>query len=413
MAICTLAHHIDTDLLRVAYHRTRKSGAVGVDGQTAAEYEQNLEGNLRSLLERFKSGSYVAPPVRRAHIPKDDHTTRPIGIPTFEDKVLQRAVAMVLGAVYEQDFKDCSYGFRPGRSAHQALQVFWNETMLLGGGWVIEVDIRHFFDDVDHRHLRTILDQRIRDGVLRRTIDKWLKAGVHENGTVRFPDDGTPQGGVISPLLANVYLHEVIDVWFEHEVRPRLEGSAKLIRYADDIVLTFARKTDAERVMAVLPKRFGRYGLTLHPSKTRMLDFRRPTLQRERRDCFDLLGFTHFWAKSLKGRWYVRRKTKRSRLSRTLGEISEWCRVHRHRPIREQHAVLVRKMKGHYGYYGITGNSAALTRFRNQVTKAWRRWLDRRSNHRMTWERFERLLEHYPLPPAHAVHSVYHSQRTP
>jgi len=410
MVIQTLAHHIDAEFLHVAYQRTRKDGAVGVDGQTAEAYEANLGGNLQSLLDRFKSGSYFAPPVRRVHIPKDDGSTRPIGIPTFEDKVLQRAVVMVLEAVYEQDFVDCSYGFRPKKTAHQALQRVWDELMRMGGGWVLEVDIRHFFDSVDHHHLRVILDQRVRDGVIRRTIDKWLKAGVLEDGAVRRPDEGTPQGGVVSPLLANVYLHEVLDVWFEQEVRPRLDGSASLIRYADDAVMIFARQADAQRVMDVLPKRFGKYGLTLHPAKTRLLDFRRPSSDDDDRGSFDLLGFTHFWGKSWKsGRWLVKRKTMRARLSRAIKRISEWCRRNRHLPVHEQHKQLVRKMAGHYGYYGITGNMRSLTRFVHETTHAWRRWLDRRSNRKMTWQRFKVLLRRYPVPPARIVHSVYRS----
>lgn len=273
MVLTTLAHHIDADWLREAYRRTRKDGATGVDEQTAAQYAQHLEENLRGLLERLKSGTYYAPPVRRVHIPKGDgRKTRPIGIPTFEDKVLQRAVAMVLEAVYEQDFLECSYGFRPGRSAHQALQALWDGLMRMGGGWVLEVDIQSFFDSVDHSHLRGFLDQRVRDGVLRRAIDKWLKAGVLEEGAVRHPDSGTPQGGVISPLLANVYLHEVLDKWFERDVRPRLHGEAVLVRYADDFVMAFSREDDARRIYEVLPKRFGKYGLTLHPEKTRLLN---------------------------------------------------------------------------------------------------------------------------------------------
>jgi len=235
VALTTLAHHIDIEFLREAYRRTRKDGATGVDGQTATMYAEKLDENLRSLLDRFKSGTYKAPPVRRVNIPKGDGAkTRPIGIPTFEDKVLQRAVTMVLEAIYEQDFLPCSFGFRPGRSAHDALQVLWEGLMEMGGGWVLEVDIQGFFDSLDHGHLRDFLDQRVRDGVVRRTINKWLKAGVLDGGTLSRPDAGTPQGGVVSPLLANVYLHEVLDKWFESEVKPRLDGRALLIRYADD-----------------------------------------------------------------------------------------------------------------------------------------------------------------------------------
>lgn len=407
MAIRTLAHHIDAEFLREAYQRTRKDGAAGVDDQTAADYAVNLEGNLRSLLDRFKSGSYYAPPVRRVEIPKDNGETRPLGIPTFEDKVLQRAVAMVLNAVYEQDFLPCSYGFRPGKSAHQALQALWNATMKVGGGWVIEIDIRHFFDSVDHGHLRAFLEQRVRDGVLRRTIDKWLNAGVQQDGAIRYLDGGTPQGGVISPLLANVYLHEVLDVWFERVARPRLDGSAQLIRYADDAVIVFAREADAQRMMTVLPKRFARYGLMLHPEKTKLIDFRRPTGNGDGPGSFDVLGFTHFWGRSRKGNPAVQRKTARSRFGRALQRVAEWCRKGRHLPVREQHKTLVAKVRGHYNYFGITGNSRALGRFLHEVKRVWRKWLHRRSNRaRMTWERFKLLCSRYPLPWPVVVHSV-------
>jgi RNA-directed DNA polymerase len=408
MAIRTLAHHIDVEFLHVAYQQTRKDGAVGVDEQTAADYAVNLEVNLQSLLDRFKSGTYYAPPVRRVEIPKPDGTKRPLGIPTFEDKVLQRAVAMVLNAVYEQDFLNCSYGFRPGRSAHHALEALWRATMDVGGGWVLEIDIRHFFDSVGHGHLRAILDQRVRDGVIRRTIDKWLNAGVQHDGAIRYPDDGTPQGGVISPLLANVYLHEVLDVWFEQEVRPRLDGSASLIRYADDATMVFAREADARRVLVVLAKRFEKYGLTLHPEKTKLIGFRRPTGNGDGSGSFDVLGFTHFWGRSWKGNWVVQRKTSRSRFGRALHRVAEWCRRNRHRTVREQHKMLVAKVRGHYNYFGITGNSRALGRFLHEVQRVWRKWLDRRSGRKqMTWERFALLVGRYPLPWPRVVHSVY------
>ena len=422
MAFTSLAHHVDVEFLREAYRRTRKDGAVGVDGQTADEYAANLEDNLRSLLDRFKSGTYHAPPVRRVHIPKGDGSkTRPIGIPTFEDKVLQRAVAMLLEAVYEQDFMPCSFGFRPGRSAHQALAVLWRGLTDMGGGWVVDVDIRSFFDTLDHGHLRSFLEQRVRDGVLRRAVGKWLNAGVLESGSITRPEEGTPQGGVISPLLANVYLHEVLDKWFESDVKPRLKGRAFLVRYADDFVMVFSLESDARRVMAVLPKRFGKYGLTLHPEKTRLVEFRRPHRDdRDRSDrgsgasSFDLLGFTHFWAQSRKGRWMVARKTAKNRFSRALARVAAWCRDHRHEGVRQQHAALSLKLRGHYAYYGITGNARALARFAQQVERAWRKWLDCRSSKaRMTWDRFRVLLERLPLPPPRVVHSVYRHAASP
>lgn len=410
MAIRTLAHHIDVEFLHVAYRQTRKDGASGVDGQTAKAYEAALESNLGSLLDRFKSGSYRAPPVRRVYIPKADGSMRPLGIPTFEDKVLQRAVAMVLGAVYEQDFLDCSFGFRPGRSAHQAVAAIWEQTMKVGGGWVIDLDIRQFFDSVDHRHLRAALDRRVRDGVIRRQIDKWLQAGVLQGAELSYPDSGTPQGGVISPLLANVFLHEILDVWFEQEVRPRLDGSASLIRYADDAVMIFAHEHDARRVMAVLAKRFAKYGLTLHPEKTRLLDYRRLAASRGEAGTFDFLGFTHFWGRSLKRNLVVQRKTARGRFGRSVKRIAEWCRRNRHSAISDQHKALVLKLKGHYNYFGITGNARSLGRFLHEVKRLWRKWLNRRSsrNH-VPWSRFVLLLQRYPLPGPRIVHGAFNT----
>jgi group II intron reverse transcriptase/maturase len=403
-AFLSLAHHIDIELLREAFRRTRKDGAPGVDEQTGAEYEEHLEENLRRLLDRFKSGRYQAPPVRRAHIPKGDgKQTRPIGIPTFEDKLLQRAVLMVLEAVYEQDFLDCSYGFRPGRSAHQALGSLWRGLMETGGGWVLEVDIKSFFDTLERSQLRAILDQRVRDGVIRRTIHKWLKAGVLENGNLRYPDAGTPQGGVISPLLANIYLHEVLDTWFAREVKPTLLGRAFMVRYADDFVLVFSAEQDARRVLGLLAERFGRYGLALHPTKTRLLRFYPPSPREGSRGpgerSFDFLGFTHHWGRSRRGSWYVQRKTSRHRFGRALRRVTGWLRANRHRPVAEQQRGLVVRLRGHYNYYGLRYNSKALGRFHFWVTRAWHKWLNRRGDRRgMPWARFQRLLLRYPLP---------------
>ena len=413
--LTTLAHHIDRDWLEEAYRLTRKDGAPGVDGQTAAEYEQDLEENLESLLGRFKSGTYKAPPVRRAYIPKGDGAeTRPIGIPTLEDKVLQRAVAMVLEAVYEQDFLDCSYGFRPGRSAHQALQRVWRGVMDMKGGWVLEVDIKSFFDNLEYSSLRAILNQRVRDGVLRRTIDKWLKAGVVEAGQLWHPDSGTPQGGVISPLLSNIYLHEVLDMWFEHMVKPVLYAPAFLVRFADDVVIGFKSKRDAERVMKVLPRRLGKYGLTLHPEKTQLVRFERPPHRDkprgpDRPGTFYLLGFTHYWGRSVKGSWVVKRKTEKSRLKRAIRRVYLWCKRHRHTDIETQHKILCRKLRGHDAYYGITGNNRSLELFRYGVNRAWKRWLCRRSRgaQRKNWAWYERVAARYPLPCPKIVHSIY------
>jgi group II intron reverse transcriptase/maturase len=403
----TLAHHIDMAWMREAYARTRKDGAVGVDGQTAQEYAADLEGNLRTLLDRAKAGDpYRAPPVRRVYIPKEDGRQRPIGIPTFEDKVLQKAVAMVLEPVYEQSFRDCSYGFRPGRGQHDALTALRNHIMEMKGGWVLEVDIENFFDSVDHALLRQTLHQRVGDGVLLRLIGKWLNAGVLEEGCVYHPEAGTPQGGVISPLLANIFLHEVLDTWFEDEVRPRLRGKAHLVRFADDAVMLFEQEEDARRVMDVLPKRFGKYNLRLHPKKTRLVKFDRPPRNPPqgggsgRPGTFDFLGFTHYWGRSRKGNWVVKLKTMSSRFSRTLRRLAEWCRVNRHLPIAEQHQILGLKLRGHDQYYGVVANYPRLRQLRHEVERIWFKWLRRRSwaARRKNWSWMQRLLERFPLP---------------
>jgi group II intron reverse transcriptase/maturase len=424
MSFTSLAYMMDLPWLLRAYHRTRKNGATGVDGQTWHQYGENLEANLQSLLDRAKSGRYRAPPVKRVHIPKagSPTQTRPIGIPTLEDKVLQRAVVMLLEPIYEQDFTEGSYGFRPGRGAHQALEKLWKETMNADGGWVLEVDISKFFDTLDHDHLRQFVQYRVRDGVLLRLIGKWLNAGVMEAGQLSYPESGSPQGGVISPMLANVYLHYVLDTWFEREVKPRLSGRAYLIRYADDFVIGFTNEKDAHRVKEVLPKRFGRYGLRIHPEKTRLVRFTKPIDgQPKDRDgssgnpeSFDLLGFTHYWGRSLRGNWVVKRKTSASRLSRGLRAINQWCRKHRHDPLIEQQRAMSQKIRGHCAYYGITGNSKCLSSFRQWAVRRWRCWLSRRNRERgMTWDRFNQLLERYPLPAAVAIHSVRRPQVNP
>ncbi len=413
MAFTSLNHVLDLDLLREAFYRTPKKKAPGIDGQTWAEYEANLEDNLQSLLDRAKSGTYHAPPVRRVHIPKGSGSeTRPIGIPTLEDKVLQRAVVMLLEPLYEPLFHEGSYGFRPKRSAHQALEQLRAQIMASTGGWVLDVDVRKFFDMLDHGCLRELLRQRVRDGVLLRLISKWLNAGVLEDGRLSHPDKGTPQGGVISPLLANLYLHYVLDEWIEQEVKPRLRGRVFLIRYADDFVLGFTCEADARMVLDLLPQRFSAYGLTIHPDKTRLVRFRpRPRGRGPKHldlpHTFDFLGFTHYWALSRKGRWVVKRKTISSRFTRALTRIAQWCRRNRHLKLTEQHDKLSQKVRGHYNYYGITGNSQSLSAFHMRVIRIWKKWLGRRNRERKwNWTRHNRMMERYPLPRPIAVRSV-------
>jgi RNA-directed DNA polymerase len=412
MSFTSLSHHMNLEWMREAYRLTRKDGAVGIDGVDAETYEANLDANLQELLNKAKSGTYFAPPVRRVFIPKGSGKgERPIGIPTFEDKVLQRAVVMLLEPLYEQDFLDCSYGFRPGRSAHQAVeQVRWH-LWRTGGRWVVELDIKSYFDTIDRGLLREILSHRVRDGVIVKLIGKWLNAGVMDNGRLSRPDAGTPQGGVISPMLANIFLHEVLDVWFKEEVVPRLHGDGFMVRYADDAVLGFTTKEDADRVLKALHGRFGKFGLTLHPDKTRIVEFHPPEKGRKKDDgddddegprssTFDFLGFTFIRAPSRQGKLVVKLKTAKDRLARAAKKVGQWCRRHRHDPIKQQHAVLSAKLRGHYNYFGVPCNFERINAYFRLVKKTWLKWLMRRSDKARTkrWDWFTRLLERMPLP---------------
>ena len=404
----SLHHLIDIDWMHEAYRRTRKDGAAGIDGVTAADYEKGLESNLADLLNRIRSGSYFAPPVRRHWIPKADGRMRPLGIPTFEDKVAQRAILMLLEPIYEQDFLPCSYGFRPGRSCHDALDALGAGIMKKGQRWVVEVDLKSYFDSIPYDRLREALDLRIRDGVVRKMIDKWLKAGILEEGNLRRTETGTPQGGVISPLVSNIYLHHVLDRWFEDAVKPRLKGGSQLVRYADDWVMTFTHEMDARRVLGVLGKRLGKYGLTLHETKTRFLDFRPPRGKGEKGASFDFLGFTHVWGTSRKGNRVVRQVTAKSRFARAVKSVHDWCKANRHRPLKDQHAYLSRVIKGHCAYYGRTGNSKRLGNFRYRVGRAWKKALSRRSRDgRLNWDRMLAILRRFPLPNVKVVRSIY------
>lgn len=412
--IFSLNQYLDEAWLKEAYKRTRKDGATGIDEVTAEEYAEKLDENITQLINKAKTGLYRAPAVKRVYIPKAGSKTekRPIGIPTFEDKVLQRGVTMILEPIFEAHFKNSSYGFRPKRSQHQALERIWKSTMKAEDCYIIEIDIKKYFDSIDKKILKQMVSQWVRDGVILRLIGKWLKAGIMEDRTVHYEEKGTPQGGVISPMLSNLYLHNVLDEWFEMQVKPRMTGFVDLIRFADDAIIICKNKIDAERIYKVLPLRFKKFGLELHPEKTKITRFHKPKQENKEQkedDKFDFLGFTHRWSKSRKGNWIVTRSTQKKRFSRTLKAITEWCRENRHRPIEEQQKELTRKITGHYSYYGITGNIRKMTQYYTEVIKAWYKWLRRRSNKysALTWEKMELLLERYPLPRPRIVHSIY------
>ena len=406
----TLHHLIDVEFLQEAFLRLRKDAAAGVDNMTAAEYSEGLVQRLTELHLRVHTHRYRAQPVRRVWIDKEDGKQRPLGIPSLEDKILQRAVQMILQPLYEREFHDHSYGFRPGRSAHQALSRLREGCFDCEVSSIYDADVSHYFDDIDHRQLNHFLDKKVKDGVIRGLINKWLRAGVVDGDSLYYPPNGSPQGGVISPLLSNIYLHYVLDEWFVHEVQPRLHGRAFLVRFADDFVIGCELASDTDRLGVVIPKRFARYGLQIHPEKTRQVPFWRPSKRMTHRsglDTFDFLGFTHYWGKARSGHWVVKRKTASNRLRRSLRALWAWCRNNRHIRVHEQHQTLSRKLLGHYGYYGIRSNYKMLEVVYEQTLRTWRRWLGKRSSKGyLTIRAFANFLERYPLPLPRIVHAV-------
>ena len=398
-----LAYLIDVEALRRSYHRLRNQAAVGVDGVTKAAYGRDLEANLQDLHMRLKTMTYRHQPIRRVHIPKDKNRTRPIGISATEDKIVQDALREILEAIYEQDFMDCSYGFRPGRRAHDALRALHRAVRGGGANVILEADIVSYFDSIDRPTLKGMLQERIADKSFMRLVAKCLHAGVLDGDVFSRPEEGTVQGSILSPILGNVYLHHALDQWFEGEVKPRLKGKATLIRYADDLVVTFEHRDDAERVMAVLGKRLGRFKLSLHPDKTRLIDFRRPPWSQaggKGPGTFDFLGFTVYWRRNRQGRgWHVSWRTRKARLRRAMMTAYELCRRQRHLPVPMQHEALRRRIQGHFNYFGVNDNQRSLATLRHHVRRSWYKWLNRRSQRsRLNWKRFKDLLRDFPLP---------------
>lgn len=396
----SLAHHIDGWALERAYRRLRKGAAVGVDGIDKEGYGEQLTDNLGDLHSRLREGGWRHQPIRRMHIPKGKDKTRPIGISCVEDKIVQNATREVLEAVYEPLFYEHSYGFRPKRGAHDAVRAL-NQVLYRGeGNWILEADIKSFFDTIDRKMLLKMIQNRVADGSLLRLIGKCLHVGILDGCEYSEPEEGTVQGSTLSPLLGNIYLHYVLDDWFECIVRPRLVGKAQLIRYADDFVIAFARQDDAERVQRVLGLRFERYGLKLHPDKTRLIPFERPrTREGKGTRTFDFLGFTFYWGKSRSGSRVPRVKTRTASLRRSLKTVTDWCRRYRHLPVKEQHAALTKRVEGHLNYFGVNGNNRSVRQFVRGVERAWHRWLNRRSQRsRLNWNRMNDLLAAKPLP---------------
>jgi group II intron reverse transcriptase/maturase len=374
-----------------------------VDGVTYETYERDAARNIQALHERLKNGKYQAQPLRRVYILKEDGKQRPLSIPALEDKIVQKAVLEILNAIYEQDFLECSYGFRPGRGPHQALDEVGRVICTRPTGWILEIDITAYFDSIVRQQLMELIEKRVRDRSVLHLIRKWIQTGVIEEGRLLVSETGTGQGQTISPLLANIYLHYVLDEWVEDEVKPRLRGEAHEIRFADDAVLCFQYKEDAEKVMEVLPKRFAKYGLTLHPEKTRLVEFGRYAEANAKRRgkkpaTFDILGITYVCARSRKGKFTVHVKTMKKRFKRGLRAITEWCQENRHMPVDEQQKTLNAKLRGHYQYYGRPTNYRSIWRFYQEVCHIWRKWLSRRTRgNGMTREKFAALLRKHPL----------------
>ena len=401
----SLMHHFTVENLRACFASLDAKKASGVDGVTKAMYGQALEANLQDLHRRLHQMSYRPKPVRRVDIPKEDGSTRPLGISCVEDKIVQEMARRVLEAIYEPVFLDTSYGFRPGRSCHDALRQLNHEVMREPVNWIADLDLAQFFDTMPHVEILAVLSERTADQKFLRLIARMLKAGVQTPGGVVYDELGSPQGSIVSPVIANAFLDHVLDQWFMHTVRHHCRGYCALIRYADDALAVFEREDDARRFMRVLPKRLGKFGVRLNEAKTHLLEFGkgqawRTVKARQRPVTFDYLGFTHYWGRSRTGKVRLKRKTSKKRLRRALVEINQWLRQERNAcKLPDLWQAVARKMRGHFNYFGVTDNSRALWQFREAVRRLIYKWLNRRSQRRsFTWERFCRYEARFPLP---------------
>ncbi len=401
----SLMHHFTVDNLRACFDALDGKKAVGVDGVTKAMYGQDLEANLQDLHDRLHQMSYRPKPVRRVEIPKDDGSTRPLGISCLEDKIVQEMARRILDAIYEPVFIDTSYGFRPGRSCHDALRQLNHEMMREPVNWLLDMDLAQFFDTMPHAEILAVISERIADQRFLRLIARMLKAGVQTPGGVIYDELGSPQGSIVSPAIANAFLDHVLDQWFVTVVRQHCRGYGALIRYADDALAVFEREDDAHRFYRVLPLRLGKFGLRLNAQKTRLLAFGKQQAWRAFREgtrmpTFDYLGFTHYWGRSRSGKVRLKRKTSKKRLRRAVTDINKWFRQERNaRKLPDLWRAVSRKMRGHFNYFGVTDNSPALFRFARAVERLMFKWLNCRSQRRsFTWESFRRYAKRHPLP---------------
>ncbi len=410
----SLAHLLNEGYLKACYMRLGRDRACGVDNVTWEEYGKELDANLESLVGRLKGRSYRPLPARRVYIPKNEHALRPLGLPALEDKIVQKGIAGILEAIYEADFLDCSYGFRPGRSCHQAINAVDKTVMTKPVNHVIEADIKGCFDNISHDWLLKFLEVRIKDPSLLTIIRRLLNAGYLEADMKVETDQGTPQGGNLSPLLCNVFLHYVLDLWFERKIKAQVNGDAYLVRYADDYVCMIRTVGVAREIEGLLKDRFAKFNLELHPEKTRVLSFgryERENAQQQKRkpNTFDFLGFTHYCDTSRKGKFMVKRLTNRKKFRQKCQEMNAWLKAIRNvAPAKDWWPILAAKLRGHYQYYGISGNMPALMRYYSTVLRLTRKWLNRRSQRgKISWRRFTDYLEHYPLPVPRIMHNMY------
>jgi group II intron reverse transcriptase/maturase len=408
----SIAHFLTPRALYEAFKGLERNASAGVDGLKFQDYQKELGKNLQNLWERIKSGKYRAQPLRRVYIPKDDgKSLRGLSIPALEDKIVQAATVQLLNAIFEVDFLNCSYGSRPGRSAHQALDEIDRVLLRESITHVLELDIQSYYDSIVRKLLVEMIERRVSDGSILRLIGKWIHVGVIDEGRLLVAEHGVGQGQVVSPLLANIFLHHVLDQWFENEVKPRLKGKAFLVRYMDDAVICFQNEEDAQKVLKVLDKRFSNHGLTLHPQKTRLVEFGRAALKKaewmgKAPDTFDFLGFTHVSERSRRGFYTPGVRTMKKRLKRSLKKVGQWCKKHRHDPVVDQQDTLNAKLRGHYQYYGRSSNFRALWKFFRAVQRIWHMWLNRRTRgNPMSWDTYNELLKRHPLLKPKITHT--------